>query len=50
MEEEIPTDVIQYFDLIDPGDPTIPPRFTCEKCGGEMRPKDSWLGELDNIF
>lgn len=29
---------------------TVPPRFTCEKCGGEMRPKDSWLGDIDDIF
>ena len=50
IQEEIPAEVIQYFDLIDPGDPNVPPRFTCEKCGGEMRPKHAWLGDIDHIF
>lgn len=44
-------DVIQYFDLVDTGDPTVWPRFTCKKRGGEMRPKESWLGDIiDDIF
>jgi len=50
VEEDIPEEVIQYFDLIDPGDPTVPPRFTCEKCGGEMRPKETWTNDLEDIF
>lgn len=50
VEEEIPEEVVQYFDLVDPGDPTIPPRFTCEKCGEEMRPKERWQNSLEDIF
>jgi hypothetical protein len=49
-EEEIPEEVVQYFDLVDPGDPTVPPRFACEKCGGEMRPKEYWQNSLEDIF
>jgi hypothetical protein len=36
--EEIPRDVVVYFDEMDGGDPTIPPRFDCAKCGGTMEP------------
>jgi len=50
VEEEIPEEVVQYFDLLDPGDPTVPPRFACEKCGGEMRPKEPWQNILEDIF
>lgn len=37
--EEIPMDVVIQFDALDDGDITEPPIFTCEKCGGLMRPK-----------
>jgi hypothetical protein len=30
--------VVNLFDLLDPGDPSVPPRFSCEKCGGVMLP------------
>jgi len=43
IEEEIPRDVVEMLDIMDPGDPTVPPRFVCEKCGGEMRPKEPWV-------
>lgn len=36
--EEIPVDVVQLFDILDPGDPSVPPRFRCEKCGRAMLP------------
>ena len=36
--EDIPADVVNFLDVIDPGDPSIPPRFRCEKCGGVMLP------------
>ena len=26
------------MDMMDPGDPTYPPMFDCEKCGGLMKP------------
>ena len=42
-EEKIPEDVVEYFDIMDPGDRRVPPRFKCEKCGGEMRPKEPWV-------
>lgn len=37
-EEDIPEDVVQFFDVMDQGDRRVPPRFTCEKCEGEMWP------------
>lgn len=40
LEEEIPEKVVRYFDIMDDGDPTVPPRFSCEACGGEMQPKE----------
>src|SRR5208337_2726991 len=36
--ENIPADVVNFFDVMDPGDPSVPPRFRCEKCGGVMLP------------
>jgi len=38
-QEGIPLDVVMNFDMMDDGDPTVPPQFTCEKCGGEMYPE-----------
>jgi hypothetical protein len=35
-EEEIPYDVVRDFDIMDGGDPTVPPKFSCEKCRAEM--------------
>jgi len=35
--EEIPLNVVTLFDAMDDGDPTVPPQFSCEKCGGDMR-------------
>ncbi|MEB3102965.1 transposase [Paenibacillaceae bacterium T2] len=31
--------VVQNFDAMDDGDPTVPPQFSCEECGGEMYPE-----------
>jgi len=36
--EEIPRDVVVYFDEMDGGDPSVPPRFNCKKCDGLMEP------------
>lgn len=41
-DEEIPLGAIEYFHILDPGDPTVPPRFSCEHCGGEMWPTEDW--------
>lgn len=38
-EEAIPLKVVQDFDRMDKGDPTVPPKFSCEECGGEMYPE-----------
>ncbi|PLR75296.1 hypothetical protein CU633_21835 [Bacillus sp. V3-13] len=38
-KEDIPLNVVKDFDLMDDGDPTTPPMFSCEKCGGEMYPE-----------
>lgn len=37
--EAIPFDVVRQFDLMDGGDPSVPPQFACERCGGEMYPE-----------
>ena len=34
--EEIPLQVVRSFDVMDDGDPTVPPQFSCEECGGDM--------------
>ncbi len=39
LVEEIPLSVVQDFDAMDDGDLSVPPMFTCEKCGGEMYPE-----------
>jgi hypothetical protein len=40
-KEDIPRDVVDFFDAMDPGDPCVPPRFRCESCGGVMLPIQS---------
>jgi hypothetical protein len=39
MTEEIPLSVVQDFDVMDDGDLTVPPMFSCQECGGEMYPE-----------
>ncbi len=39
IEEDIPKGIVQYCDAMDDGDVTVPPRFSCENCSGEMIPK-----------
>lgn len=34
--EEIPRDVVQSSYEMDGGDPSVPPRFDCQKCGSLM--------------
>ena len=36
--EDIPRDVVLYFDEMDGGDPSVPPRFDCPICQGLMEP------------
>jgi len=31
--------VVQDFDRMDGGDPSVPPQFSCEACGGGMYPE-----------
>jgi hypothetical protein len=39
FEELIPKNVVDYFDVMDGGDPTFPPRFDCQGCAeGKMQP------------
>ncbi|RAU90756.1 hypothetical protein DQG13_30245 [Paenibacillus sp. YN15] len=38
-EEAIPLKVVRDMDMMDDGDPSVPPRFACEACGGEMHPE-----------
>lgn len=38
MEEDIPKEVVEYFDVMDQSNIDEPPCFSCEKCGGIMRP------------
>ena len=35
----IPKEVVEYFDEMDQSNVNEPPCFSCEKCGGIMRPK-----------
>lgn len=37
-QEDIPMEVIDYFDAVDPGFPGQPPTFGCEQCTGIMYP------------
>ena len=38
-EERIPKDVVDYFDIMDGGDPSVPPRFDCQSCNhGKIQP------------
>ena len=38
LEEDIPREVVEYFDKIDQSNINEPPCFSCEKCGEIMRP------------
>ena len=38
QEEDIPKEVVEYFDEMDQSNINEPPCFSCEKCGGIMRP------------
>ena len=40
MTENIPREVVEYFDEMDQSNINEPPCFSCEKCGGIMRPKE----------
>jgi hypothetical protein len=37
-EEDIPREVVEYNDIIDDGDISVPPMFDCEECGTPMEP------------
>ncbi|QAS59448.1 hypothetical protein [Clostridium septicum] len=39
-KENIPKEVVEYFDEMDQSNVDEPPCFSCEKCGGVMRPKE----------
>lgn len=38
FEEYIPRFIVSILDFFDGGDPTIPPRFSCQICSGHMHP------------
>jgi hypothetical protein len=39
IEEEIPRRVVEMFDILDDdGDLSVPPRFSCKECDGQMEP------------
>jgi len=38
FEEYIPKEVVDFFDLMDGGDTSVPPRFDCQSCSGKMQP------------
>ena len=39
FEEKVPKDVVDFFDIMDGGDPSFPPRFDCQSCSsGKMQP------------
>ena len=37
-QEQIPADVLVFFDVVDPGDPEAPATFRCQCCPGIMYP------------
>ena len=39
-KENIPREVVEYFDEMDQSNINEPPCFSCEKRGGIMRPKE----------
>lgn len=39
QNEGIPLNVVRSFDIMDDGDLTVAPQFSCEKCGGVMYPE-----------
>ena len=38
FEEWVPKEIVDFFDIMDTGDPTVPPRFDCQLCTGKMEP------------
>jgi hypothetical protein len=38
VQEEIPNDVLEYFDAVDPGLPGQPATFACQSCSAIMYP------------
>ncbi|KHD13555.1 hypothetical protein OA81_00700 [Clostridium butyricum] len=40
IKEAIPKEVVEYFDEMDQSNIDEPPCFSCEKCGGVMRPQE----------
>ncbi len=38
FEENILKEVVDFFDIMDGGDPLLPPRFDCQKCSGKIQP------------
>jgi hypothetical protein len=45
-KEQVPKDVLEYFDAVDPGLPGQPATFACQACPGIMYP--SWWFERDS--
>ncbi len=39
IAENIPREVVEYFDEMDQSNINEPPQFDCESCGGLMRPE-----------
>lgn len=39
IEEKIPYETVRFMDEMDEGDPNYPPMFSCENCGGNMKPE-----------
>lgn len=38
-QERIPTDVLAFFDVVDPGEADQPATFQCQQCPGIMYPE-----------
>lgn len=38
-QEKIPYEAVRSFDMMDGGDPLVPPQFSCGVCGGAMYPE-----------
>jgi hypothetical protein len=42
LQEEIPVEMLAFFDVVDPGELGAPATFRCERCPGIMYP-DWWF-------
>ena len=50
IKENIPKEVVEYFDEMDQSNINEPPCFSCEKCGGIMMVLCQYFGHKKSNF